>query len=210
MTRLVTFGCSYTYGQALPDCWINNSYKIAKAGPVPSKYAWPALLGKKLNLEVVNLSLPGSSNKKIWHKIVNATLYPDDIVVVAWTHLSRHCLITSKSQYINIGPWEDKSPIGDSFFRFFNNNYDLSIDLNLRMSHISQYLCNKNIKNYHLFSVKDDVNIELYNNCNLLNVNFQDYHIDKALDNKHPGVKSQSKFTKKLYKEIIEKQKEKA
>ena len=205
MSRLVAFGCSYTYGHGLKDCW---NPKNKRPMPQPSSFAWPSLLAKKLNLDLVNLAVPGSSNKKIWHKIVSfdESLTSKDLVVVGWTHLERNCIIASKDKYINISPWDIDSPLGEAWYRYFNNDYNRNLELNLQMSHVSYLLNSKGIKNYHFFSSRDKVIIEKYNQANLLKLNFQDHKTDSGSDNLHPGTKSHARFTKKLYKEIKETQ----
>ena len=51
--KLVTFGCSYTYGHGLPDCIMAKG----RAGKRPSKFAWPYLLAKKLDMSVFFFSV---------------------------------------------------------------------------------------------------------------------------------------------------------
>ena len=63
--RVIAFGCSFTFGHGLPDCF--NPPK--NPGKAPSKYAWPSLVANELNVKCINKSLPGSSNKRIWHNI---------------------------------------------------------------------------------------------------------------------------------------------
>ena len=200
MSRLIAFGCSYTYGTALKDC---PRYEYT---PEPSKFAWPNLLANKLNLKVTNLSVPGSSNKKIWHKLVSfePQITSNDIVVISWTHLKRNCVILSDKKYLNIAPWEADSPAGRVWYRFFDNDYNNNLELNLQMSHISLLLNSKGIKNYHFFASRDEIKIETYNTANILNLNFQDFNVDTGSDNAHPGHKSHSKFTKALYRKIKE------
>ena len=59
--RLVTFGCSLTYGHGLADCYLPNG----REGPEPSIQAWPKLVSNKLRIEVDNRGIPGGSNKEI-------------------------------------------------------------------------------------------------------------------------------------------------
>ena len=59
MSRLITFGCSLTQGQALEE---NVSY---------SKLAWPYRLAEKMQLDCVNAGQNGASAKKIWFNILN-------------------------------------------------------------------------------------------------------------------------------------------
>ena len=65
--RLVTFGCSNTYGSFLPGEMITQAK--------PSKYAWPAVLSNKLGIECVNKGIGGASNKLISYVLHNTTLY---------------------------------------------------------------------------------------------------------------------------------------
>ena len=57
MSRLIAFGCSYTYGFELPDC--------PTIFDPPSKMGFPNIVGKSLNLEVINKSDTGASQKQI-------------------------------------------------------------------------------------------------------------------------------------------------
>ena len=54
MDRLVAFGCSNTYGEGLPDCWVDKNgdpsrTKAGFHGPKPSKLAWPRLMANNMN-----------------------------------------------------------------------------------------------------------------------------------------------------------------
>ena len=53
ISHLVVNGCSFTYCQGLES---------------PNTQGWPALLAKKLNVPVVNLAAPGSSNDGIYRR----------------------------------------------------------------------------------------------------------------------------------------------
>lgn len=100
MSRLVTFGCSFTYGAELPDCQNPESLKNT-----PSEYAWPQLAAQQLNLECVNTAEPGFGNKHILHEIINFDFLPSDIVIVLWSFFNRHCVITENHTVVDLGPW---------------------------------------------------------------------------------------------------------
>ncbi|NBP59254.1 hypothetical protein EBU71_22405, partial [bacterium] len=86
MPRLVAFGCSYTFGEGLPDTYpIPELHKDR----VPSLQAWPAHLGKKLNLESINYGWGGSGNAEILLRLLKTKIYSDDIVVIQWSHFTR-------------------------------------------------------------------------------------------------------------------------
>ena len=53
MSRLITFGDSFTYGHGLVDCHVPEKNW---QGPNPSKFAWPQVLGDMLGIEVINKS----------------------------------------------------------------------------------------------------------------------------------------------------------
>ena len=88
--RLITFGDSNTYGQALPDCYWDKPGLIG-----PSKFAWPQLLADKLGMECHNAGIPGSSNKLIMHQLMSFPLLPTDTVVVLWSFPERYCHLTN-------------------------------------------------------------------------------------------------------------------
>src|SRR6056297_1465073 len=103
MSRLITFGCSHTYGQGLSDCRVNTY----EPGPTPSKFAWPQVLADKLNLECVNMSEPGTSPKRNWYSITNFDFNEDDIVIVKWPNPNKTCII-KEDKIEHLAPW-DKS-----------------------------------------------------------------------------------------------------
>ena len=70
---LYVFGDSFTYGYTLPDrskCWAEN-------------------LGKKWDLEVINVAYPGGSNWRIGREIQNLNITSKDIVIIGWTISNR-------------------------------------------------------------------------------------------------------------------------
>jgi lysophospholipase L1-like esterase len=85
--RLVTFGCSNTHGVGLSD----------------RSKAWPHVVGKELNLEVVNNGIPGASNLEILHAILKYDFKPSDIVVAMWTIVNRDFLFPNTQ----VGVWQD-------------------------------------------------------------------------------------------------------
>ena len=82
--RIVAFGCSNTYGHGLSDCTVEGT---DKAGPVASKFAWPALVDS--NKPYLNLSKPGSSNKQIAMDCLAQEFIETDIVIFVWTYAVR-------------------------------------------------------------------------------------------------------------------------
>lgn len=63
--RIVAFGDSNTFGQGLPDIESNFDYNL------PSKFAYPNLIGEELNLPIENLAIPGCGNQTILRLLCN-------------------------------------------------------------------------------------------------------------------------------------------
>jgi hypothetical protein len=107
MPRLITFGCSFTYGAGLPDCC-----GVGDEGPpedAPSQLGWPSILAKKLNVELVNRGRAGASNLEILYNILSFDFKPDDVVVVMWTVHLRDMFFKksffSKYGFKQLGMW---------------------------------------------------------------------------------------------------------
>jgi hypothetical protein len=88
MSKLVAFGCSCTFGEALNDCIITD-YNTA----TPSESAWPSVLSKLLKITCDNRSRPGSSNFQILDTILSTNIDKDDVVVVMWSYFGRDMII---------------------------------------------------------------------------------------------------------------------
>jgi len=190
--RLVTFGCSYPFGHGLPDCIGNDNNSPGKN---PSNYSFPALLAKHLEMENINLSKPGSSNKEISYRIQQFEFNKDDIVILHWTHSERSCIIDNKNVNI-IGPWcPDKR--SKTFYKLFSTNDDIIFNTKLYLSWANLYLKTKvkkviNTKPFTFLSNLDiDFNTEEFY---LLDKTINDFTIDYAIDKQHPGIKSHKSF----------------
>ena len=212
MARLVAFGCSNTYGQALNDCYNkkNKSY-----GPQASKFAWPAILAKKLNLEVCNYGIPGASNKQIWNTVLDSKLYDTDIVVILWSHLDRYCFFNEKGIEKIIAS-NRKSKIRTAistraklYYKFFHSDLDLKLDTFLRINHIHTYLKDLSITQYHLqCSGKDLIATgEIpWNKVNILyDIDFRKIRKNYpcALDNSHANEDAHYDFATQIEKYIL-------
>ena len=93
--KLVTFGCSFTYGHGLADCMAEDGSN----GPTASEQAWPSVLGKLTGMKVDNASEPGSSNLMITKAIVDYSKYTKDtVVVVMWSNNDRETIYTTNGK----------------------------------------------------------------------------------------------------------------
>ena len=205
MSRLITFGCSNTYGHGLEDCVTDNGHP----GQLASKTAWPNTIGKLLNCaEVINRSTPGASNKLIWKTIVDFDFKQDDLVIIMWSHLDRHCFFPN-DRYLPIGPWiKDKA--NKFYYKALYSENDSILDFFNRADHAKRYLDSLNIKNLHTAIGSSTINT-LLKLPNWTRVRFtstslhtiRDLH-PRALDGMHPGQHAHDQFANDLYLEILE------
>lgn len=212
MPRLIAFGCSNTYGQGLPDCHLldkrNNLYS---AGPNPSKYAWPSVLGKLLNRSVINLADPGGSNRNIWYKAVNFEYQPEDIVVLHWTFLYRTVALWQDKPPLHLGLWKNAEPtIGDLYKKFvtaIDSDYDRLMESLVYIDHINRFLKDKvnGVINI-VFNPAEFDHLPAWTNINF-DICAAPYNIDYplALDNNHTGLQGHKALAKDLHKIILEK-----
>ena len=190
--RLVTFGCSYTFGHGLSDCWANND-----VGPNPSKLSWPSLLADHMNVECINNSRPGSSNKRIWHTVLNTSFKHDDVVFIQWSYPARTCKF-KVYDIEDIGPWQkEKYEHLDPF--------DLLVESKLVIHHTNLYLQSKGIKVYNLVIADSELEmLELYGNTVdhipiYISPTYKKKIYPKALDGEHPGEEFHAHYAKQLF-----------
>lgn len=98
--NILVIGDSFSFGSELSDLptsdlsWQGNAYfdpnKCCFIPVAPSRLAWPALLENRLSATVKNLSLPGSSNARIFRKAMLHSMSEQyDLVICAWTSVER-------------------------------------------------------------------------------------------------------------------------
>ena len=192
MKRLVAFGCSLTYGE-----YLENIHQDS----------WPSQLGKLLDIDVMNISRPGASNKEILYNILNFEFQEGDICVILWTNIFRWTIF-DEEEMISLGIWQD-SKQAKAFFKYFWNTNDMQLDLIEKSNHADLRLKKINIPVYH--TVSSLGNIAKQNKLNLnwshnkwLPIDFERIRQQnpKASDNSHPGPEAYKKFAKELYHEI--------
>lgn len=188
--RIITFGCSFTYGH-----YLEHNQKQ------PSTSAWPSMLGTLMELEVVNKAIPGASNLEILLSILKFKFLKDDIVVVGWTYPFRDFLVQQKKQ---IGAWTNEAEALVSLY----SEKDMAVRSGLYISHAGLYLENNNLKQQHFYAPKTYTIIEFVNRVvtPISTTKFKHYtnsiilpNKDTALDNQHPGPQSHLMAAKRLY-----------
>ena len=214
--RLITFGCSLTFGTGLPDLWTKKKFKRVINNQLvrASKYAWPAQLGKILGaVEVLNFSWPGASNKEITHQVhtflENYKIHSDDIIIVNWSHTDRSCLFEiqdDKSIFLNRWVPSSKEKKAMMFFRHLHNEYDMLYDLHTRINYVNLLFNRLGVKNFHAYS--NDKHRSTYKfswfkvpmllSC--MGIVRKLYPL--GLDDSHPGEEAHNVYARVLYNEI--------
>ena len=204
MSRLIAFGDSFTYGDGLADCHVEPTHP----GPLPSKFAWPQVLGNMLEFEVINKSKPGHSNIQILKDILSFDFLPSDTVVIGWTYAVRDYIF--KKNFLGmdtsfmISPWSEDKLLLKKWLSV-HNDYDLSIRAGLYIHHASCFLTTKEITQYHFCANLGWVQVmptfvEIPKN--FITDVVLNRKLDLALDNRHPGPVAHLQAAEKLY-EII-------
>lgn len=185
--KLITFGCSITYGQYLDN---------------PSEKSWPSVLAKKLGLACDNQGVPGASAKQIWWNIVNYDFSKHDTVAILWSYFDRWCII-KQDQIERFNVWDvKKNQKTQDYYEHFHDDYDMLIQYLLMVNHAQQYLDNKGItKQIHLTVDPIDKNFS-WNQVRFVPVYLDDYRkqFPRAQDNQHPGAEAYKEFAKQVYR----------
>jgi hypothetical protein len=183
-----------TYGHGLPDCHVAPS----EPGIIPSDYAWPEILANKIGAECVNMSEPGSSNKRIWHTLINFNFKETDIVFVLWAAVDRTCVLRTAEMIEDIGPWMDEL----DYYKQYHSDYDAEMQTRLYISHSN--LVRPGIKNLITAKKHQHLLSLCGNTVSHIPVYLRNY-VDKyplALDNVHPGVECHRVFAEEICKSI--------
>jgi hypothetical protein len=197
MSRLVVFGCSSTYGQGLPDCTTGREK--------PSKYAWPSLLSRQLELELINKSQCGAPNKKILLEILNFPFNETDQVAILWSFHHRGYLFHKHLDSKPIMITDD----GSKDFYMIHTEYDMCANTHLDMHHAYSFLEMKKLKNHHFYFDKSlRSHIEKKEHIVTMPATYVPYvyeiQADKGTDKIHPGVLSHVKISNFILEKIHE------
>jgi hypothetical protein len=209
--KLVTFGCSFTYGHGLSDCMAEDGSN----GPTASEQAWPSVLGKLTGMKVDNASEPGSSNLMITKAIVDYSKYTKDtVVVVMWSNNDRETIYKTGNEKLHMLPgflddtmpgtfWFDKDKNNfkktiTTYYENYHEDWNATLNQTIRMNFVHAFLKNKGIKNFHVHSEHHRLDINYFKKFNVRDLNLKyfnwknNFHIDDALDipKPHPGPRS--------------------
>lgn len=202
MSRLIAFGCSFTYGQGLPGCRIGNNW--SRIASTPNELAWPSVLGNMLAVDVVNKGVPGASNNEILFHILNFDFDKNDIIVIMWSMVNRdlyflHNKNTTKP-FRQLGLWiKDKGHFAKNWIKNIDN-VDNSIKSWYHMHHANLYLRSKKLNYIHYPAFPEDLEKFKPNYItldNYFNLGFKT--VDKCVDDPHPGINSHIETAKTIY-----------
>lgn len=205
MPRLVTFGCSYTFGDGLPDV-----YPPKIEDQAPSNFAWPKILADKLGYVCLNRGVPGSGNLEILLRVFKESYEPTDIVVIGWSHFTRYDfykIIGKNHNGVRIYPKHSDFKKIILQNKFSDPNYQLNTFVKnwLCISHAYLFLSQQGIKNYFYLNTtgwEAEEKPEYMPVEGNLNIFPDDYIIDRALDGSHAGLKSQELLAELIYNKI--------
>ena len=213
MSRLVVFGCSHTYGEGQIDCLNYTTSRGDCMAKNPSQYAWPAVLGRELNIEeVINLGRPGASNRYIANKILDTPIQKDDIIVILWTEFNRTTVYPSSENAWavakNIHP-NQKDKMSKMYYKFIHHPYNSFLE-SVEYMNLANY---KLKKHRTVFNFKADFNSGEYkeppiseyefpkwNKVDLINQSL--HYIDFATDGDHPGIESHKLIARDMLKSV--------
>lgn len=180
--RIICFGGSNTFGSGLDD----------------PENAWPNVLGKLENCEIVNKSRAGSSNLEILYEILKFNFQPDDKAVILWVPPYRDYMFDPEQQ---MGAWVDDSELKTNWM-LAHSNKDLVMRNWFYISHANDYLNNNKIVFINSAETIRDLNkykpkfkLPILSDIKMDRIKFFG---DKASDNVHPGIKSHIKIATKF------------
>jgi len=193
--RLVAFGCSFTYGSGLPDCF----HPVHGQGKHPSKFGWVQLLADKLNLTAHNMSIPGSSNLQILYNILKFDFRENDTVVVMWSLPTRDLYFKKYAfnREFQLGLWK-LDRLSKRWIESLDE-HDQGVKSWVSMHHADLLLKTKNVKYLHIPSHPKELISHKPKFIEIDNIDLTGLvQVDQGLD-PHPGVESNKLTAEKIY-----------
>jgi hypothetical protein len=204
MQRIITFGCSMTYGHGLPDCHVppNNP------GSSPSQQGWPNILSKYYNIALDNRSVCGNSNLAILHDVLKYKFLKGDIAVIMWSFTGRDLIFDKKNLFgkqktIPVGIWQDTELA--NHWKAVHTDADVATRSWFYIHHATLFLKSVNVP---VYNVPADYRFFKKYKPKFLNLEYHNIGkyatvpVDYALDNRHPGLKTQKLIADKIKKII--------
>jgi hypothetical protein len=122
--RLISFGCSLTWGTDLSDVSPNDYFKW-------SELTWPALVSKRLGMHYRTCAIGGSGNLSIMdHACKWSVQCPKDFILINWTFADRFDYSRHDGAHYNNGPKgfdtcrpNEHDDISKFYFRYLHSEY---------------------------------------------------------------------------------------
>lgn len=191
MERLVAFGCSYTFGQALPGAIFDKK--------IPSNLSWPSMLAQHLGVDVENQGEPGASNLEILWKILNFNFDSSDMCFIMWSHFTRASIF--REEGFKRLDFHTLSKYEKSWLRV-HPEYDQIVHNWIYIHHATTYLNTLGIQPYHLLSGGSHPDpTKTITVPRILESKF--HFIDRGDDNDHPGVHSHALLAGQIASELL-------
>lgn len=193
MNRLITFGCSHTYGVGLEDCQDTVIGGIKIPASKPSNKGWPRMVADALGLELVNMAWPAASNIEILYNILTFDFCESDTIVIMWSHYARDMvfdeLIHTPLLRSRLAPWSSHEFTRKWIHQMTEE--DFAAKTWMYIHHACLHLDNKNVKYIHYPAAPADLDVYPLPQLDIKNLYKEGINwVDKALDNSHPGPKS--------------------
>ena len=123
--KLLSFGCSVTFGTELQDTLVDSPQQSA------STMTWPALIAQRLAAEYHCFALGGSGNLCILDRVLNISpMASDHLVIINWTYSDRFDFTDPAAQHAGDGiiDYQTLRPSGDDvlaklYFRHLQSAY---------------------------------------------------------------------------------------
>jgi hypothetical protein len=191
MSRIVSFGCSVAYGLELPDCLTIND--------PPSKMGYTDIIGKQLNLKVLNKADTGSSQRQIATTILNTNFDKNDLVIINWANPIRRG-VWNGIHWEQLASWtEDKE--WKRYHAKYHRTEDDVLDSLMNINLANMFLkdkCKRVINSIHKYSAEIINSNYKWNTVNI-DLVFVDknYHY-RTLKGGHPDLESHNVFAERV------------
>jgi hypothetical protein len=145
--RLISFGCSLTWGTDLPDCDPNDAFNW-------SRLTWPALLAERHDLEYRSLAHGGAGNLSVLDRALKwAAKWPQDMVIVNWTFADRFDYSNPEGFHFNNGSFDwctcrpsSTDSVSDFYFRNLHSEYRDKLTMLVNIKATVDFLLAQKIK----------------------------------------------------------------
>jgi len=193
LSRLITFGCSHTFGEGLDN---------------PNKESWPVKLSKLLDKPLINKGIGGCSNRKIQHNVIQTDFNKDDIVIILWTYADRYHFFTDeKNEAPLINVWS-KNKHSLNWYKYFHTEYNETFDNKTIVNQVNLYLKEKGIEPYNFLVSNEYQYYYDITNLKTIDIDFTHEYLNKyerSKDGWHMGSKGHKTLARDIYKRISEK-----